>query len=121
MLHAVATAKRAGYTMRLFPGADDPSMQTDPQLTLYGTQACHLCEEASSLLALLAGNGVQVREQDITERAGSGEIAESAELMARYQLRIPVLRRADTGAELDWPFNLPQLMDWLGDVLVEEG
>ncbi|KAA0696487.1 glutaredoxin family protein [Halopseudomonas laoshanensis] len=87
-------------------------MQTNPELTLYGTQACHLCEEASSLLALLSGNGVQVREQDITE---------SAELMSRYQLRIPVLRREDTGAELDWPFNLPQLMDWLGDLLVEEG
>ncbi|WP_040640989.1 glutaredoxin family protein [Halopseudomonas pelagia] len=90
-------------------------MQTDPQLTLYGTQACHLCEEASSLLALLAGNGVQAREQDITNSA------DSAELMARYQLRIPVLRREDTGAELDWPFTLPQLMEWLGDVLAEEG
>lgn len=87
-------------------------MQPDPQLTLYGTQACHLCEEASSLLALLAGNGVHAREQDITD---------SAVLLARYQLRIPVLRREDTGAELDWPFNLSELMDWLGDLLAEEG
>lgn len=87
-------------------------MQPDPQLTLYGTQACHLCEQASSLLALLAGNGVHVREQDITD---------SEALLARYQLRIPVLRREDTGAELDWPFTLSELLDWLGDVLAEEG
>lgn len=112
MLHGVATAKLAGYTRHPFPSSDRYPMPTDPQLTLFGTQACHLCEEASSLLAMLAGNGVQARERDIIE---------SAELMARYQLRIPVLRREDTGAELDWPFNLPQLMNWLGDVLAEEG
>ena len=112
MLHGVATAKPAGYTTRLIPQCDYPLMRTDPQLVLYGTQACHLCEEASSLLALLQGNGVEVREQDITD---------SDQLMALYQLRIPVLRRQDTGAELDWPFNLAQLMAWLDDLLAEEG
>mgnify|MGYP006397764523 FL=1 len=55
---------------------------------------------------------MEVREQDITD---------SDQLMALYQLRIPVLRRQDTGAELDWPFNLAQLMAWLDDVLAEEG
>ena len=51
----------------MIPQCDYPLMRTDPQLVLYGTQACHLCEEASSLLALLQGNGVEVREQDITD------------------------------------------------------
>lgn len=115
MLHGVATAKRAGYTSDPISCADYLTMQTEPLLTLYGTQACHLCEEASSLVAVLGGNGLRVREQDITEGA------RSAELMALYQLRIPVLRRADTGAELDWPFSLAQLMEWLADVLAEEG
>jgi len=41
--------------------------------------------------------------------------------MERYQLRIPVLQRVDSGAELDWPFDLASLMAWLGDSLREEG
>jgi hypothetical protein len=86
-------------------------MKTVPNLILYGTTACHLCEAASLELAPLAGNGVHTREQDITDN----DI-----LMERYQLRIPVLRREDTGAELDWPFNLTTAMVFLSDVLGEE-
>jgi len=81
-------------------------------LTLYGTSACHLCDAALAELAPLQANDVQVRELDITE---------SEQLMERYQLRIPVLRREDTGAELDYPFDLNRLLDWLQDVLAEEG
>ncbi len=33
------------------------------------------------------------------------DIARDPELMARYGLRIPVLRRAGTARELDWPFG----------------
>lgn len=81
-------------------------------LTLYGTSACHLCDAALVELAPLQANGLQVREIDITE---------SEQLMEQYQLRIPVLRREDTGAELDFPFDLHRLMSWLSDVLAEEG
>ncbi|MEH6564420.1 MAG: glutaredoxin family protein [Halopseudomonas sp.] len=81
-------------------------------ITLYGTSACHLCEMAMAELAPLQANGVQVRELDISD---------SDELMQRYQLRIPVVRREDTGAELDFPFDLNRLLDWLQDVLAEEG
>lgn len=59
----------------------------------------------------LEGNGVRVQQVDIVD---------DPELLERYQLRIPVLRRVDTGAELDWPFDLGQLMSWLGDALDEE-
>ncbi|MAC21595.1 MAG: thioredoxin family protein, partial [Marinobacter sp.] len=31
----------------------------------------------------------------------------------RYGTRIPVLRRNDTGAELDWPFTRDQLLTFL--------
>lgn len=81
-------------------------------LTLFGTTACHLCEECLLLTRPLEGNGVRVSQVDIVD---------SSELLERYQLRIPVLRRDDTGAELDWPFGLHELLIWLGDVLVEEG
>lgn len=81
-------------------------------LTLFGTTACHLCEECLLLTRPLEGNGIRVHQIDIVDDLQSLE---------RYQLRIPVLRRDDTGAELDWPFGLPELMDWLADVLDEEG
>ena len=80
-------------------------------LTLFGTTACHLCEECLQLTRLLEGNGVVVRQVDITEDPA---------LMAQYELRIPVLRRDDTGAELDWPFGLGELLEWLADRLREE-
>ena len=80
-------------------------------LTLFGTTACHLCEECLMLTRPLEGNGVRVQQVDIVD---------DPELLERYQLRIPVLRRVDTGAELDWPFDLGQLMSWLGDALDEE-
>lgn len=81
-------------------------------LTLFGTTACHLCEECLYLTRPLEGNGIVVQQVDIID---------SAELLERYQLRIPVLRRDDTGAELDWPFSLGQLLDWLADATGEEG
>ncbi|WP_339664282.1 glutaredoxin family protein [uncultured Pseudomonas sp.] len=82
------------------------------RLTLYGTSACHLCDAAMAELAPLKANGIEVQEVDI---------ADADQLMTLYQLRIPVLRRADTGAELDFPFDLNRLLDWLQDVLAEEG
>ena len=85
-------------------------MTASLNLTLFGTTACHLCEECLMLTRPLQGNGILVRQVDI---------AEDATLLERYQLRIPVLRRDDTGAELDWPFSLGQLLDWLGDAVGE--
>jgi hypothetical protein len=62
-------------------------------LVLYGTQACHLCEEAG---ALLAGLGIEANHCDIIDDDG---------LLELYGVRIPVLKRLDTGAELGWPFD----------------
>jgi len=41
------------------------------------------------------------------------DIAESESLNETYGLRIPVLRRTDTGAELDWPFDAGQVVVFL--------
>ncbi len=62
------------------------------------------------ILQPLIADGLRVSEVDISD---------NDELMQRYQLRIPVLQRQDSGAELDFPFDLAQVMDWLGDVLSE--
>lgn len=62
-------------------------------LVLYGTFCCHLCEQAEVIL----------QEMGIT--AEHIDIAEDDELLERYGIRIPVLRRADNGAEIGWPFD----------------
>ncbi len=69
----------------------------EPVLKLYTTSGCHLCEQAEAL----------VRRQ--TAQVGTVEIADDAELLERYGIRIPVLRRTDTGKELDWPFGAAEI------------
>ena len=66
----------------------------DASLTLYRRPGCHLCDLAQESLAQAGVTGVVEVELD-----WEGELA------ARYGERIPVLRRNDSGAELDWPFD----------------
>ena len=41
------------------------------------------------------------------------DITDPQDLTDVYGLRIPVLRRMDTGAELDWPFDTDQVVAFL--------
>jgi hypothetical protein len=66
-----------------------------PECQLFGTLGCHLCEQAEEVLMPLVEHGLLVELMDI---AG---------------LRIPVLRRVDNGAELDWPFEAEQVVSFL--------
>lgn len=61
---------------------------------LFQRDDCHLCDLALEALAL-------ARVPDF----GSVFIDGDAALEARYGLRVPVFRDADTGRELDWPFS----------------
>jgi len=65
------------------------------QLLMYSTLGCHLCEQAQRVVVAVLG-------QPIAEC----DIADDPALLARYEVRIPVLQRLDTGAELDWPFDV---------------
>ena len=65
-------------------------------LILYGTEGCHLCEQAQVLLRQL---GLLWRDVDISENDG---------LLERYGEKIPLLRRQD-GRELGWPFDRDRL------------
>ena len=65
-----------------------------PPLILYMTDGCHLCEQAQQLCVQALGR--PAREVDI---------AADPELLDRYGVRIPVLKRADNGAEIGWPFS----------------
>ncbi|WP_421681783.1 glutaredoxin family protein [Stutzerimonas urumqiensis] len=75
-----------------------------PDCQLFGTLGCHLCEQAELLLMPLVEHGLMVELIDISDRD---------EWLEDYGVRIPVLRRADNGAELDWPFNTEQVVRFL--------
>jgi hypothetical protein len=75
-----------------------------PECQLYGTLGCHLCEVAEALLMPFVEHGLLVEVLDI---------AEHEHLVDDYSLRIPILRRTDTGAELDWPFEAEQIVEFL--------
>ncbi|MEM0955971.1 MAG: glutaredoxin family protein [Pseudomonadota bacterium] len=76
-----------------------------PELVLYSTRACHLCEQAEALLMPLVQRGVLIAVDDVSE---------SDALFHRYGMRIPVLRHGPSGQELDWPFALPAVEALLG-------
>ncbi|MNO83344.1 hypothetical protein D3C76_746480 [compost metagenome] len=75
-----------------------------PECQLFGTLGCHLCEVAEALLMPFVEHGLQVELIDI---------AENEEWVETYSLRIPVLRRTDSGAELNWPFDGEQVVAFL--------
>ncbi|MCP1446817.1 hypothetical protein J3D54_005949 [Pseudomonas sp. GGS8] len=75
-----------------------------PECQLFGTVGCHLCEVAEALLMSFVENGLLVELVDI---------AENEDWVEDYGLRIPVLRRLDNGAELDWPFDADQVVAFL--------
>ena len=70
-------------------------------LLLYGTRYCHLCEQAA---ALLEAAGIAAEYVDI---------ASNDALLEKYRIRIPVLRRDDSGAELGWPFDATALQQFI--------
>lgn len=75
------------------------------ELLFYTTAQCHLCELAESLLV-----NTPMPEPIPVDVV---DIAQSEKLVEQYGTRIPVLRRNDTGAELDWPFTQDQLLTFL--------
>lgn len=71
---------------------------------LFGTLGCHLCEEAEQVLQPFVAQGLVVELLDIIE---------SSEWLERYSLTIPVLRRVDNGQELNWPFDVNDVLQLL--------
>ncbi|OOV89346.1 MULTISPECIES: glutaredoxin family protein [Pseudomonas] len=75
-----------------------------PECQLFGTLGCHLCEIAEAEIMPLVEHGLLVELVDITDPQDLTDV---------YGLRIPVLRRMDTGGELDWPFDTDQVVAFL--------
>lgn len=74
------------------------------RLILYTTLGCHLCEQAMELVKPLLGSEYQLDQIDIIE---------SEELIELYGIRIPVIKRQDNGAEIGWPFDQQQFLEFL--------
>ena len=72
-------------------------------LILYQRDDCHLCDQALEVLA-----GVRLPEPDSVFIDGDDA------LEACYGVRVPVLRDATDGRELDWPFDADLVRAWLG-------
>lgn len=72
------------------------------EILLYSTLGCHLCERAEAVILQQTGVALKIVE-----------IADDPALLERYGARIPVARRARTGQELDWPFDVPAFRQWL--------
>jgi hypothetical protein len=72
-----------------------------PPLKLFGTQCCHLCDEAEAIMksTVVAFEYIDIADQDM--------------LIDLYGARIPVVQRLDSNAELSWPFDAAQLAKWL--------
>jgi len=80
-------------------------------LELMTTEGCHLCDHAIAILqSVLRPDEVEVDLVDI---------AYDDQLMAQYATRIPVLRAAASGSELDWPFDESQLRSYLAGCLAD--
>ena len=71
-------------------------------LNLYSTSHCHLCEQAELIL-----KNVNLVSLTIIE------IADNNHLLELYGPRIPILKRMDTMAELDWPFSVIEVISFL--------
>jgi glutaredoxin len=70
-------------------------------INLYGTESCHLCDEAEAVL------------RQVGVAADYIDIADDDELLEKYGIRIPVLQRMDTGSELGWPFDAARVLDFM--------
>jgi hypothetical protein len=73
-------------------------------LFVYSTAGCHLCELALEVIVPLVGNRCTIQQVDISE---------DDELIERYGVRIPVIRRLDDDTELDWPFDIRQFLAFI--------
>jgi glutaredoxin len=75
---------------------------------LLGTQGCHLCEDAQSLL-----NENQIVAEYV-------DIALQEEWQPQFALLIPVLFHVESGQFLNWCFDSPALLSFIENLNYDE-
>lgn len=81
-------------------------VDTTSRLVLYGTSACHLCEQALALVQASLPQNWILEEVDISD---------SEELFERYGTTIPVVKVEHSARELNWPFTGQQVSALLAE------
>jgi Glutaredoxin-like domain (DUF836). len=76
------------------------------QYNLYGSEGCHLCEQALAL-CLLVLTPEQFEQIDIVDQERVNH--ESKTLIELYGVHIPVLEQLSDNSKLFWPFTAEQL------------
>lgn len=73
---------------------------------LYHTLGCHLCDDAESLL-----NTIKLEFKTLDYE--KVDIATNDDLVDKYGVRIPVILHAESGVELNWPFDTVSLRQFV--------
>jgi len=73
-----------------------------PQLLLYGTIGCHLCDEAEQLIR-------EILPLNLLDELRIIDIIDNDKLYDHYHLTIPVLTIQPQNIELSWPFTKEDL------------
>lgn len=103
---AIARAQRAQNNKSCICKRCAAAKESNPESSqikalLYSTESCHLCEDAAEI----------VRQARVAPTII--DIVGDEKLFETYSMRIPVLRRIDNGAELDWPFDVVSVARFL--------
>jgi len=72
-------------------------------MSCFPKPVCHLCDEAETL----------IHAAGLSDSFEKIEIDDDPELLVRYEIYIPVLKRVDNQQELFWPFDQLQLATFL--------
>ena len=75
----------------------------NPKYYLYGTEGCHLCEDAEQLVLQVMSNN-EFKHVDIID---------DPHLVELYSTSIPVLAHVAANIALYWPFDLQQLQEFI--------
>lgn len=86
------------------------------KLTLYGTSACHLCEQAATILRELQTSLSTKYDTSFEEI----DIVDDEALYRRYQTSIPVCMIQTSQHELafNWPFDADKILAQLSAIQV---
>ncbi|GLQ31924.1 glutaredoxin family protein [Litoribrevibacter albus] len=79
----------------------------EPDLILFTTDGCHLCDIASQVIA----NAIDL-EQVYVELVDIAEEPEADQLIEDYGTRLPVVKHLASDREIDWPFDSPTFAKW---------
>ena len=81
--------------------------EPSPDLLLFTTEGCHLCEVATQLIASVIDlERIYVELVDIAEGADSDRLIET------YGESIPVVQHTASRKEINWPFSAEEFQQW---------